>query len=172
MSSIPTELAGTIQAGHIVRHPDAVRDIAPATASEKREPVSVRSVGKRYKGDDIDDGIDEDEDDDDDDDTDIPYSVLRPAPRSHNLPPLPDLRFEQSYLHSISKANSWMGVALITLRDQIMMPLAQGMVYNLLLCGWQHWNRNARLHGNTIGARVRRWWWGVNNWSIPVRKRQ
>lgn len=120
MSSIPTEIAGTIQAGHIVRHPDAVHDIAPATASEKREPVSVHGVGKRYKGEEIDDGIDEqDEEDDDDDDTDIPYSVLRPAPRSQSLPPLPDLRFEQSYLHSISKAESWMGVALITLRDQV-----------------------------------------------------
>ena len=39
------------------------------------------------------------------------------------------------------------------------MPLAQGVVLNLALVGWQHWNRNARLHGDSIGVRVRRWWY-------------
>lgn len=58
-------------------------------------------------------------DDIDDDDEDIPYSVLRPAPRAYNLPPLPDLRFEQSYLRSISGADTWWKVALITARDQV-----------------------------------------------------
>lgn len=47
------------------------------------------------------------------------------------------------------------------------MPLIQGVVYNIFLLGWQHWNRNARVHGNTIGARARRWWYGVNNWPLP-----
>lgn len=48
-----------------------------------------------------------------------------------------------------------------------MMPLAQGVLYNLAIVGWQAWNRNARLSGNSVGARVRRWWWEVNNWPIP-----
>lgn len=48
-----------------------------------------------------------------------------------------------------------------------MMPFVQGILYNLAICGWQYWNRNARLSGSSIGARVRRWWWGVNNWPIP-----
>lgn len=48
------------------------------------------------------------------------------------------------------------------------MPLTQGILYNLVLCGWQHWNTNARLHGQTFGARARRWWYGVNNWKIPA----
>ncbi|KAM5351550.1 hypothetical protein ACJ41O_004273 [Fusarium nematophilum] len=155
MDSAPTEIAATIQAAHIKRHPDPSLDINPPTAAETREPMILRSLKHGS-----DDGIDEDEED-------IPYSVLRPAPRHYNLPPLPDLRFEQSYLRSISKADTWWKVALITARDQILMPLTQGLVYNLFLCGWQHWNRNARLHGNTLGARVRRWWWGVNNWKIP-----
>lgn len=47
------------------------------------------------------------------------------------------------------------------------MPLAQGVIYNLVLCGWQQWNRNAKLHGNSVGARARRCWYGVNNWSVP-----
>ncbi len=49
----------------------------------------------------------------------------------------------------------------------MMMPLAQGVLYNLAICGWQHWNRNAQVHGGSVGARVRRWWYGVNNWALP-----
>ncbi|KAH7162643.1 hypothetical protein B0J13DRAFT_517895 [Dactylonectria estremocensis] len=158
MDSVPTELAATIQAAHINKHPDPKFDLNPSTAASAKEPVILRSL--RHTGDD---------DLDDDDEEDIPYSVLRPPPRSYNLPPLPDLRFEQSYLRSISKADTWWKVVLITARDQIMMPLAQGLLYNLFLCGWQHWNRNARLHGNTIGARARRWWYEVNNWPLHPR---
>ncbi|KAF7546638.1 hypothetical protein G7046_g9244 [Stylonectria norvegica] len=162
MDSLPTELAATIQAGSINRHPDPKFDINPSTAASEKEPVTLHSV--KHHGDD--------EINDDDDDDDIPYSVLRPRARSYNLPPLPDLRFEQSYLRSISAADTWWKVALITTRDQIMMPLAQGVLYNLFLVGWQHWNRNARLHGNTVGARVRRWWYDVNNWTIPNNSRK
>lgn len=112
MSSLAAEVAGTIQAAHIDRHPDPVFDNAPATAAEKREPVSLSSPRPDY------DDIDEDEDDDDD----IPYSVLRPVARSQSLPPLPDLRFEQSYLKSISSADTWWKVLLITVRDQVNIP--------------------------------------------------
>lgn len=107
MSSIPTEIAETIQTGHIAKNPDPVHDNAPATAAEKREPVSIHDVKK------------EDYDIEGDYEEDIPYSVLRPEPRTHKLPPLPDLRFEQSYLHSISKADTWWKIGLITVRDQV-----------------------------------------------------
>lgn len=53
--------------------------------------------------------------------------------------------------------------------SQLVMPMLQGVVYNLAWCGWQYWNRNAQMSGNSIGAQVRRWWWGVNNWPIPSR---
>lgn len=49
----------------------------------------------------------------------IPISVLHPPPRKRSLPPLPDLRFEQSYLRSIEHANGWGAVAYITIRDQV-----------------------------------------------------
>ncbi|KAL2886650.1 hypothetical protein HOO65_060480 [Ceratocystis lukuohia] len=88
-------------------------------------------------------------------------------PQKHKLPAIPDLRFEQSYLQSISKADTWWKVALITIRDQMIMPMMQGIVYNLFLCGWQQWNRSAQIHGTSLGARVRRWWYGVNNWPVP-----
>lgn len=107
MDSVPTELASTIQSAHIKRHPDAALDVNPPTAALTREPVILQSLKHGS-----DDGIDEDEED-------IPYSVLRPQPRHYNLPPLPDLRFEQSYLRSISKADTWWKVALITTRDQV-----------------------------------------------------
>ncbi len=52
-----------------------------------------------------------------------------------------------------------------------MMPFGQGVVYNLAICGWQHWNKNAQLSGNSVGARARRWWYGLNNWPIPPRRK-
>ncbi|PFH58655.1 hypothetical protein XA68_13401 [Ophiocordyceps unilateralis] len=156
------ELAATVQAGHIRADPDPRLDIAPSTAAEKKQVLSVESRDRACKTNDDIDGNDEEDD--------IPCSVLRPTPRRRNLPPLPDLRFEQSYLHSISNADTWWKVMLITVRDQMVMPLAQGLIYNLLLNGWQYSRRNARFHGTSSGARLRRWWYGVNNWSIPSSK--
>ncbi|KAG5982081.1 hypothetical protein E4U55_002295 [Claviceps digitariae] len=155
--SLVTEVAGTIQAGHIRSHPDLDFDAAPSTAADKKNQYTIQSP--RSSDDDIIH-----------DDDDIPCSALQPARKSHNLPPLPDLRFEQSYLRSISRADTWWKVLLITARDQVLLPLAQGVIYNLLLCGWQYWNRSAKLHGNTAGSRVRRWWYDVNNWTLPRRK--
>ena len=28
-------------------------------------------------------------------------------------------------------------------------------------------NRGTKFTGQTLGARVRNWWWRVNNWKIP-----
>ncbi|KAF5531864.1 duf1770 domain-containing protein [Fusarium napiforme] len=98
MDSAPTELAATIQTASIERHPDPALDTNPPTAADRRQPVTLEHA-KHEHGDGIDD--------EDEDEEDIPYSVLRPAPRHSHLPPLPDLRFEQSYLRSISKADTW-----------------------------------------------------------------
>lgn len=109
MSNAAAELAGTVQAAHINPNPDLAQDAAPATAADRKETVSLHGLsrGEKYTLDD-------------EDDDDIPYSVLRPAPRNKNqLPPLPDLRFEQSYLHSIAGADTWWKVLLITTRDQV-----------------------------------------------------
>ncbi|PHH63230.1 hypothetical protein CDD81_6182 [Ophiocordyceps australis] len=149
MASIPSELAATLQAGHIRRHPDPNIHLAPSTAADEKETLTLGRAHYSHDGDEI------------------PYSVLGPPPPRRVLPALPDLRFEQSYLHSISNADRWWKVLLITTRDQVLMPLVQGLAYNLLICGWQHWNRNSRIHGNTMGAKIRRWWYGVNKWKIP-----
>lgn len=170
MSSIPTQVAEVIQTAHINHAPSPRHDINPSTAASRREPAYLSSPKRRHQDPSLDD--------DDDDDEEIPLSVLtRPRPSPHHgrgrggqgqsFPPMPDLRFEQSYLHSIADAETWGRVAWITFRDQVAMPLAQGVLYNLAIVGWQHWNRNARLSGGSVGARLRRWWYGVNRWPLP-----
>ncbi|CCC10639.1 unnamed protein product [Sordaria macrospora k-hell] len=201
-SDIPIQIAETVQTAHIKRDPSPSHDINPSTAASKREPASVQTQHHDYLIDDG--GIDEDDDEDEyaqsktETDEESDYNVVKSRPRRniHQLPPIPDLRYEQSYLHSIRNADRWWKVVLITARDQacffffllatlkismttcqltqtpflnkqVMMPLVQGLLYNMLVCGWQSWNRNAQIHGSSIGARVRRWWYGVNNWEIP-----
>ncbi|KAI2778973.1 DUF1770-domain-containing protein [Daldinia loculata] len=164
--NIPTQIAETIQTAHIQRNPSPQHDLNPSSSLSEKQPVHLQ---ERHSIDsDLDDY--EEADDDDDDESEIPISVLKPHPRSRNLPPMPDLRFEQSYLHSIAKADTWWKVAWITVRDQMMMPFAQGVLYNLALHGWHHWNKNAQISGTSVGARLRRWWYGVNNWPLPPRK--
>lgn len=53
---------------------------------------------------------------------------------------------------------------------QVLMCFAQGVVWTLILGGWRHWNRSAKFSGQSVGAKIRRWWWGVNNWKIPESK--
>ncbi|KAI8964100.1 DUF1770-domain-containing protein [Daldinia sp. FL1419] len=167
-ASIPTQIAETIQTAHIQRDPSPRHDLNPSSSLSEKQPVRLEN--RRHDSiDSIDDDIDID---DEDDESEIPISVLKPHPRSRNLPPMPDLRFEQSYLHSISKADTWWKVGWITVRDQMMMPFAQGVLYNLALHGWHHWNKNAQISGNSVGARLRRWWYGVNNWPLPPSARE
>ncbi|CAJ2506933.1 Uu.00g081190.m01.CDS01 [Anthostomella pinea] len=180
MSSLPTQIAETVQTAHINRAPSPHHDMNPSTAASEKQPVDLHPLPRgrsdnhqshsQHSSSASDISIDEDHDRYyDNDDDDIPISVLEPrAPRrNQSFPPMPDLRFEQSYLHSIAKADTWWKVGWITVRDQMMMPLVQGVLYNLAICGWQHWNKNAQLSGNTAGARIRRWWYGVNNWPLP-----
>lgn len=61
----------------------------------------------------------EDEDETETEDESLYRSRVRPSPRGHHLPPLPDLRFEQSYLWSIRNADTWWKVGWITVRDQV-----------------------------------------------------
>jgi len=167
-TSIPTQIAETIQTAHIQRNPSPRHDLNPSTAASEKMPISLHPATKG--GDLLSEDYDDIEgySDEDEDDEDIPLSVLRPRARRTDFPPMPDLRFEQSYLNSIGKAQSWQGVAWITFRDQMIMPFTQGVLYNLAICGWQHWNRTAQISGSSYGARLRRWWYQVNNWPVPA----
>ena len=48
------------------------------------------------------------------------------------------------------------------------MPLVQGMAWTLIVSGWRFMNTASKFSGQTVGAKIRRWWWGVNNWAIPA----
>jgi hypothetical protein len=172
-SNVPSEIASTLQGASIQRHPSVRHDLNPSTAASEKQPVTLDP----HRDLDADSDLAEDE---------IPISVLNPVPRKQNMPPLPDLRFEQSYLKSIEQADSWQSVLWITLKDQVHLQhimhhhyiglhkqvifcFAQGVIWTLLLSGWRHWNRSAKFSGQGVGARIRRWWWGVNNWKVPSR---
>ncbi|KAL6705650.1 hypothetical protein ACN47E_006597 [Coniothyrium glycines] len=153
-SDIPIEVASTLQGASIKRHPSPRHDLNPSTAASEKQPVTLNA----HADADTTPGVAEDE---------IPISVLEPVPRKQNMPPLPDLRFEQSYLKSIEHAQGWQGVLWITMRDQVILCFTQGMLWTLALNGWRYWNRSTQFSGHSVGARIRRWWWGVNNWKIP-----
>lgn len=120
-SSIPLQIAETIQTASIKRHPSPSHDLNPSTSASEKEPVQLSQPSHgpaseasldKYAYDD-EDGIDASEEEE------IPYSVLKPIPRRQSFGPLPDLRFEQSYLASIAGADSIWKVLFITVRDQV-----------------------------------------------------
>ena len=122
-SDIPLQIAETVQTAHIKRHPSPAHDINPSTAASKKVPVTIEKKQEPLFPDGIDDG------DEDDEEGGVPYGVLKPKPRRHHLPPIPDLRYEQSYLHSIRNADKWWKVVLITARDQV-------SFFSFSLSGW------------------------------------
>jgi hypothetical protein len=117
--SIPLQIAEVIQTASIKRDPSPTHDLNPSTAASRKQPVSVHPVPasdsplEKYTYDEY--GLDEDEGNEED----IPYSVIKPVPRRRSFGPLPDLRFEQSYLASIAGAETTWRVAWITVRDQV-----------------------------------------------------
>lgn len=149
MASLPAEIASTIQSAHINRAPSPHHDVNPSTAAETNIAVETRSRSHSSP-------------------PSSPSAIpLQPRRRRPTLPPLPDLRFEQSYLASIPPGASWAKIIYITVRDQVLFPLLQGTLWALAVEGWRHFNRATTLRGTSLGARARRWWWDVNNWKIP-----
>ena len=103
MASNPAaEIASTLQSASLNRAPSPHHDLNPSTAASQKRPVRVRSHSPSS-------------------DNSIPYDVVREAPRRAGLPPLPDLRFEQSYLASLRGVQGW-GVVWVTVRDQVGAP--------------------------------------------------
>ncbi|OQD74342.1 hypothetical protein PENDEC_c011G02693 [Penicillium decumbens] len=152
MADHALDIPQVLQSASINRNPSPAHDINPSTSGSQKQPVvaAPASDAASIASDIVD-----------------PSRVIRPVRRRQTLPPLPDLRFEQSYLASIRDADSWGRVAWITIRDQVLLPLIQGTVWTLALSGWRFWNRNASLSGHTLGSRIRRWWYEVNNWKLP-----
>jgi len=161
-----TELASIVQSTHIVHDPDPDFDINPSTAASKKVPADVISRDDLYPSDHDASHIP----DDASDTSTIPSDIIVPRPRhspGRQHMALPDLRFEQTYLASIKNADTNWTVAYITIRDQVLLPLVQGVGYHMLILGWRHWNQGSKFVGQSLGARVRRWWWEVNGWKRP-----
>jgi hypothetical protein len=108
MADPAIQVAETIQTASINRAPSAQRDINPPTAASTSEKKAVPVELTPSDADSIPSDV-----------VDQHHRVLRPVSRRHTLPPLPDLRFEQSYLASIRGADTWGRVAWITIRDQV-----------------------------------------------------
>lgn len=113
-SDLPLQIGETLQSLSINRNPSTTHDINPSTAASEKVPVTVEettldadSYSSSLAGSDIDD------------EEEYSYNIIRPARRRQSLPPLPDLRFEQSYLASIADAETYQMVAYITIRDQV-----------------------------------------------------
>jgi hypothetical protein len=113
-SDLPLQIGETLQSLSINRNPSTTHDINPSTAASEKIPVTVEettldaeSYSSSLAGSDIDD------------EEEYSYNIIRPARRRQSLPPLPDLRFEQSYLASIADAETYQMVAYITIRDQV-----------------------------------------------------
>jgi hypothetical protein len=110
MSNPALGLAETVQTASIKHHPSPAHDVNPSTAASKKQPV--RPAYPPSEADSISSGAVD------------PSRAIRPLPRRNQLPPLPDLRFEQSYLNSLNGAESWGRIAWITVRDQVILILA------------------------------------------------
>jgi len=163
-----SELASVVQSARIQHNPSVAHDVNPSTAASEKIPAEL--IPQDHNHDDHDDDELDDTSSRASDTSTIPSDVIRPRPRQppgRQRLPLPDLRFEQTYLASLKNADTTGKVIYITIRDQVLMPLVQGVGYHLLISGWRYWNRGSQFTGQTLGARVRKWWWSVNNWKIP-----
>jgi len=120
-SSAPLQLAETIQTASIKRYPSPTQDLNPSTAASQK-PLGV---GTTLPTADATASLEKYPEDafglDDEDEEELPYRVIQPLPRTAraSFGPLPDLRFEQSYLASIAGAETRGSVAWITVRDQV-----------------------------------------------------
>lgn len=119
LNSVPLQIAETIQTASINKAPSPAHDLNPSTAASEKQPVSLEHATTAPASDSSADKYVYDDEEAIDDDEDIPYNVLKPTPRRQSLGPMPDLRFEQSYLASIAKADTKWKVAMITIRDQV-----------------------------------------------------
>jgi hypothetical protein len=156
-----SELVSALQSVSINKAPSAEHDINPSTAASKKYPAEIVSPPQSPSrhSHTLSSASSSD--------STIPSDIIRPRPRRRTLPPFPDFRFEQSYLASLKTAESNWQIAYITIRDQVIWPLVSGAAYNLIMFGWRHWNRETNFKGTSVGTKVRKWWWGVNNWKIP-----
>jgi hypothetical protein len=90
---------------------------------------------------------------------DSPQPLSRQKPRRPNLPPIPDLRFEQSYLKQLEAAKgSVMWMIVITIREQVLLPGLQGFLWALGMAGLRTLRSQQAENGKEWGSWLRDWW--------------
>ncbi|MCJ1306934.1 hypothetical protein MMC25_000578 [Agyrium rufum] len=171
-SNAAMEIASAIQSASINRAPSPRHDNNPSTTASRKVPARITTQSSTEDSNASPTSPGDDADELSSPASMIPASALEPVPRRRDLPPLPEMRFEQSYLASLNGATDWKTIGYITLRDQVLLPLVSGMVWALALHGWKHWNRGTVFVGEGVGSKVRKWWWGVNNWEMPKEVKQ
>jgi Autophagy receptor ATG43 len=160
----------TVQDRHIICHPSPSRDIVPPTSADRPLVSIVRDalpsiqfsssranlhhLSQRHHSED-----------EDDDETvseisleDSPHPSSSSKPRRPNLPPIPDLRFEQSYLKQLEAAKgSVMWMIIITIREQVLFPGVQGFLWALGLAGIRTLRTRQAESGRGVGSWLRDW---------------
>jgi hypothetical protein len=116
MSDTVEEIDDSIQTASINgTHPTPSRDSNPSITTSRRQHVHILERIPSEVGS-ISTGIVD------------PIRMVKPRPRRAAFPPLPDLRFQESYLASLKGAKSWGRIAWITVRDQVFYSYALNCV--------------------------------------------
>jgi len=165
-----------IQDSHIIRHPSPSRDVAPSTSADQ-QPVtiprrafpSIQFSSSRADLNRLAQQVEEEEAEETESEISLDESAhrhhhrhRRPKPRRPPLPPLPDLRFEQSYLKQLEGAKGsvfWM--VIITIREQVLFPGLQGFLWALALTGIRTIRTNQAESGRTFGGWLRSYFGGL-----------
>jgi hypothetical protein len=170
-----------LQDGHIIRNPSPSKDIAPATSADK-PPVSIAlrghlpSIQFSSSHADLHRLSQREEEDEEIEETaseisleESPHVIEPTKPRRQNLPPIPDLRFEQSYLKQLEAAQGsvfWM--IFITIREQVLFPGLQGFVWALAVTGIRSLRASQAENGRAWGSWVRDWFGQITRKDSPM----
>jgi len=174
MEDVVKTLAETaVQDSHIIRHPSPPRDIAPSTSAD-HAPVSIvrdslpsiqfssshadlhRLSQPQPRHHRLEEDIGDDETVSEISLEDSPPPTSKPKPQLPPRPPIPDLRFEQSYLKGLEAAKgSVMWMVIITIRDQVLFPGLQGFVWALGMAGLRTFRTRQAESGATWGGWLR-----------------
>ncbi len=156
MEATKVALETLVQDAHINRHPE----IAPDTSGKRHVFVlSTNMLNNIADRKPIE--IHLDDESDDEDPSDGPEAV----PASHrerraggllNGQPIPDLRFEQTYLASLRRTDlSWYSIFRVTLIDYLMFPMFQGLLWTLAVASLRHLRGTTTKSGRQFGQVLR-----------------
>lgn len=175
----------TVQDSHIIRHPSPSLDIALQTSADRplvsivRDALpSIQFSSSRANLHHLSQRHHSEDEDDDETASEISLEDSpHPSPskpRRPNLPPIPDLRFEQSYLKQLEAAKgSVMWMIIITIREQVLFPGIQGFLWALGLAGIRTLRTRQAESGRGVGSWLRDWFGrlGKTNTTMTMSER-